>query len=82
MANMAQVVPWYVASDELSSLEPPSSVKILIANVYMRNLDYERLVQLVEEEQPDILGLMEVDSLWLENLASIRKMYNFGLENR
>lgn len=56
------------------------SVKILTANVKQSNRDYARLIRQVEEHDPDLLLLMEVDHAWLDGLAETRARYPFRLE--
>ncbi|MEQ9466555.1 MAG: endonuclease/exonuclease/phosphatase family protein [Ekhidna sp.] len=49
----------------IPSSEPSvETIKILSANVLMSNADYDGLVKLVKQEQPDILLLVEADEKW------------------
>ncbi len=48
---------------------PETSVSLLSVNVLMENQDHERLRGLIDREDPDVLLLMEVDSVWEEALA-------------
>lgn len=78
--NLASIVPWYLEKNEWLAADSTHSIKILISNVYLRSKNYQRLSKLVEEEQPEILGLLEVDSKWLDALGSLRNDYKFRFE--
>ena len=44
------------------------SIKVMIANVFMNNRNYDGLVDLIKKYTPDILLVIEVDYTWYENL--------------
>jgi len=77
VANLASIVPWYLEKNEWLSADSGHSFKILASNVYLHSKNYESLAKLVDEEQPEILGLFEVDSNWIVALASLRNEYKF-----
>lgn len=78
--NLVPVVPWYLPKAEQSGTGAMDTVKVLVSNVYLRNTDYEKLAQLIDEERPDVLGLVEVNSRWLEYVPALRKDYAFRFE--
>lgn len=41
-------------------------IRILSINIYMHNRDYDRTLALIDEIEPDVLLLMEVDGEWAE----------------
>lgn len=45
-------------------------------NVYQHNRDYARTLAMLEREQPNIVLLMETDSLWLAALAPVLSRYS------
>lgn len=51
-------------------LETPKGegIELLIANVNTENRDFIRLANLIREEDPEIIGLIEVDEAWLKAL--------------
>jgi endonuclease/exonuclease/phosphatase (EEP) superfamily protein YafD len=53
--------------------DDPSVVRIIAANVKMSNRAYDRLIRMVEENDPDIVILMEVDEAWIEGVARLRE---------
>ncbi len=44
------------------------SIKLMIANVFMDNKNYDELVKLINENEPDLVLTVEVDNAWHENL--------------
>lgn len=62
------------------------TISIISANVLQKNDEYDRLIKLVEEFQPDILLTLESNSKWEKALEAIEKHYpekkKIPLENR
>ena len=52
---------------------PPmaGSIKIISANVFTANTDHQRLLDLIEAEQPDLIALMEVNARWMAALQPL-----------
>ncbi len=44
------------------------SVKIMAANVLMPNKNFEALIRIIKEENPDLIFLLETNTLWKENI--------------
>lgn len=55
-------------------------LRVVSANVLVRNEDRSGLIELVRLEQPDILGLIEVSHAWLEDLGPIKAAYPYRYE--
>lgn len=79
-ANLASIVPWYVDKNAWLASDTGNSIKILVSNVSIRSTNYADLLKLVEEEQPQILGLLEVNDNWLAAIASLRNVYEYRFE--
>lgn len=75
--NAIFIVPLYVKSAENSSLNHQShtKLKVLLCNVNTSNTRYQKLIDLVHAEEPDILVLLEISTGWLDQLDSIRESY-------
>jgi endonuclease/exonuclease/phosphatase (EEP) superfamily protein YafD len=55
---------------------PPKHVhKFISANLLRENHDYERFVQFVREEKPDVLFVMEMNEAWTQALESLHEEY-------
>lgn len=52
-----------------------AELRLLLANVSYRNDDYERLVELVQREQPDAIGLTELTPEWAARVAGGLESY-------
>ncbi|MEO6809527.1 MAG: endonuclease/exonuclease/phosphatase family protein [Isosphaeraceae bacterium] len=63
------------------SPDPKSTdrLRILLANVLVDNPDHERLIQLVHQERPDVLALVEVSKDWLAGLTVLRRDYPYRI---
>ena len=55
-------------------------MKLLVSNVYFHNDQHRRLIALVREEQPDVIGLVEVTSRWLRRLEPLHADYPYRIE--
>lgn len=73
--NASYVLPWYFGA---AAVDNDVTLKLLHVNVLSRNDDYERLFQLVETEQPDILFLQEVTEHWRDAIVSLHEDYPYN----
>ena len=78
--NLIPVVPWYLTGTGNSGGHANDAVKVLLSNVYLRNTEYEKLEKLIDEEHPDVLGLVEVNSRWLERVPALHRDYAYMFE--
>lgn len=77
---LAPVLPWYLDRDEDASASSSPALKILVSNVYYANHQYGRVRRLVTEENPDVVGLVEVSDRWLSKLKPLRDRYPHHVE--
>ncbi len=79
---LVPVVQWYVAegAESANATASATAVKLLVSNVYLHNRNHARLVRLVQKERPDVVGLVEVNSKWLEGLAPLRAEFPHRFE--
>jgi endonuclease/exonuclease/phosphatase (EEP) superfamily protein YafD len=73
--NASFIVPWYRDNPEAAA---GPQIKLLHANVHSSNTDYQRLIDLVASEQPDIIFLQEVTPEWEAGVASLSKQYPYA----
>lgn len=65
-----QILPWYLLPQRLLPQEPVD-LRVLIANVNTRNTHYEKVLDLVRLQQPDVAIFMEVDKAWKSQLDTL-----------
>jgi len=76
----APVVPWYMPPEARAEESAAPAVKLFINNVYYRNFQRKKLIRLIEEEKPDVIGLVEVTSHWLQKLEVLHGEYPYRFE--
>ena len=72
--NASFVVPWYLGIPETAT---GPKIKLLHANVRSSNTEYQRLIDLVADEQPDVIFLQEITPDWEAGVASLREQYPY-----
>ncbi len=77
---LAPVVPWYFGADAPPADPARPWVKLLVSNVYFRNHQRQLIQDLVAEDHPDVVGLVEVNSRWLRKLKPLRERYPYHFE--
>lgn len=73
IVSLTQIVPWYLPSEPVTLSAESKSIKVMTANVLLRNTDYDRFIQAVTKIDPDVLGLVEVNSEWVTALYGLRE---------
>ncbi|MFK7808204.1 MAG: endonuclease/exonuclease/phosphatase family protein [Saprospiraceae bacterium] len=51
------------------------TIRMLTCNVRQKNKSYKRLLNLVDEQSPDLLLLTEVDQSWIDAVISLKENY-------
>ncbi|MEZ4883571.1 MAG: endonuclease/exonuclease/phosphatase family protein [Chitinophagales bacterium] len=62
------------------SREEHNSISLLIFNVYMYNKKSDEFLQLVKENQPDLILLVETDNWWKQQVEVLDQNYPFKME--
>lgn len=75
-----RVVPWYFDAPSTPEDAAQHHVRLLVSNVNYANHEHERLLHLIERENPDVVGLVEVNTRWLRKLKPIRARYPYYYE--
>jgi endonuclease/exonuclease/phosphatase (EEP) superfamily protein YafD len=73
--NASYVLPWYFGAAPAAR---DTVLKILHINVYSGNDEYERLLELIDNEDPDIFFLQEFSPAWLNATERLRDDYPFN----
>lgn len=82
--NGSTIMPLYLGAPSKpvseTPLEPVSikdTHKILLSNVNSSNHEHQRLIDLIQQESPDVLVLLEINNAWLNSLQTIKTTYPF-----
>lgn len=72
---LAPVVAWFSGTAPLADDPARPWVRLLVANVQHSNRGHKQLLELVQRENPDVVGLLEVNARWLRKLEPLRARY-------
>lgn len=80
-----RVLPYYVGEKAVpdaaqGGASQENSVGILIANVLITNRKAADFLQIVEQTDPDLLLVMEVDQWWVNQLKPLKEKYPYVME--
>lgn len=66
------------ALPEVAALDTTQpSIKILSANVWRKNQEYQKFIRLVEQKQPDVILVLELTESWANALSPLESAYPF-----
>ncbi len=80
LASLAAIVPWYLPGQTESTGGDGLRLKLMVSNVSPRLEDPTRLLELIDKEQPDVLGLIELTPALHAGLSSLEDMYSYRFE--
>lgn len=75
--NATFVLPWYVGRDEPNT--DGVVIKLLHANVYKENQETAALLAQIDAEDPDLVILQEMSSIWLTTLQGLSEEYPYSV---
>ena len=69
--NMVQIIPWYIHDSRPTDANTTvvGKLRILLINVNTYNTDYDKTIQYIQEINPDVLALEEINDSWLSALS-------------
>ncbi len=70
--NASVVLPWYLDKPAAGNGD---ELRVLVANILSDNDEHEKLLALIEAEQPDLVCLLEVSPRWAESLRRLDAKY-------
>ena len=80
VANVSAIAPWYLSAANQSQGQIEPTLKVLLANVMSANTEYDRLLELVQHERPDVVVLQEMNRQWESAMGPMREIYPSRLE--
>jgi endonuclease/exonuclease/phosphatase (EEP) superfamily protein YafD len=72
LINAAAIVPLYIGDGRPCG---EKQIRLLSANVYTANTNHTALLDLIRDEAPDVILLMEVSQQWIDALGPLREQY-------
>ena len=75
LLNASYVMPWYGGGTLAAG---NANLKLLHANVYSGNDEYERLFDFIATEQPDVIFLQEITPAWDVACDRLREKYPYA----
>ena len=76
----APVVPWYIGQAAVPGDAKRQFAKFFVSNVHFASGEHVLLRKRIAEENPDLVGLVEVTSAWLGRLELLRADYPYHFE--
>jgi len=73
--NASLVFPWYYAEEDAAR---DTTIKLIHANVHSSNTEYQRLVDFIALEQPDLFFLQEVNAAWVAGTQGLLPDYPYS----
>lgn len=77
------VVPYtIIAKKEIKNAnnKQRGDIKLLVSNVYQPNTDCNKLLNLINKENPDVLLLVETNNRWQEDLKVLESTFAYSLK--
>lgn len=78
------LLTWYLPPNRLLAFaKPEADLRVLVANINTQNKSYEKVLNLVRAEKPDVAIFMEVDEAWKAQFDTLSDLlpYSAGLPN-
>ncbi len=75
LVNLLVINPF--SSHSSPAIQNKSELTILGMNVYTGNREHDRVANLIEQSNPDIVGLMEINQVWGDALQETLKAYPY-----
>ncbi|MEM7726721.1 MAG: endonuclease/exonuclease/phosphatase family protein [Cyanobacteria bacterium P01_A01_bin.45] len=66
--NAVEIIPWYFSHSQQIDQKTENQVKLLSFNVNIENRQYQNVLNVVQEKNPDIALFLEVDDIWVNKL--------------
>ncbi|HML94113.1 MAG TPA: endonuclease/exonuclease/phosphatase family protein [Thermodesulfobacteriota bacterium] len=57
---------------------PDRKISILVSNIYKKNRNYERFLELVRDKNPDVICILEPDEWWNRMLSPLEEEYPYS----
>jgi endonuclease/exonuclease/phosphatase (EEP) superfamily protein YafD len=75
--NFVFIAPWYIQKFETKLTNEYIDLTILHSNVLTSNVEFEEFINLVNQQNPDVFVMQEVNQNWLSNIQVLEKSYPY-----
>src|SRR5690606_24987140 len=75
LINALPVVSLYLPASTPPASDSPGQVKLMLANVHSQNRTPELFVEMVRQQLPDVIAILELHPSWVEPLEAIHTRY-------
>jgi endonuclease/exonuclease/phosphatase (EEP) superfamily protein YafD len=75
--HLFYILPVYLSPRESIAGPKSETVKVLTANVHSHNTHYQKVLDLISKETPDVVTLQELNAAWLEALKPLDETYPY-----
>jgi endonuclease/exonuclease/phosphatase (EEP) superfamily protein YafD len=76
IVNLCLIAPLYYP--RAPSVEQPADIRLMMLNVHSSNRQFARVRELIDEESPDVLLVLEFNEQWRAGLEEIEAKYPFS----
>ena len=76
IVNLCLIAPLYYP--RASSTEQPTDIRLMMLNVHSSNRQFGRVRELIDDESPDVLLVLEFNEQWRDGLDEIKAKYPFS----
>lgn len=80
MLNLFAIVPWYLPPSQPVS-SSAQALRVLTVNVLVENKNYTPTIELIREEQPDVVAVVETNLGWLNAMRSVEDILPYSLQS-
>lgn len=78
--NLSTIVPWYLPQLQ-PAIQRGQPLRVLTVNVLIENTNYEPTIELIREEQPDIVAIVESSFDWIKAMRSVEDVLPYSVES-
>ena len=75
--NLTFIIPWYLSDLNNLSDDNLADITILHSNVHTRNDHFQNFVDLINQENPEVFIMQEVNNKWLSEISELEKTYEY-----
>ena len=77
------VLAWYLPASDPLSEGAVTNLRIVTANVLTKNQEHGSFLDFIEDTQPDIVFIQELNDAWAESLQALKEVYaHYAMEPR